>query len=122
MSRIFVGNFLRTTTIAAGSKWNSDVMDNIYLLTTDADVWPISRNIYDLPANVDVLSVNAFCCGMFKHRRKTYRMLPMSNIGARIGTWRDITYRYFSLYIFVHIRLIHPVSCLRHRPSYIHTC
>jgi len=79
--------------IAAGSKWNSDVMDNVYLMTTDADVWPISTTIYDLPANVDVLCTNAFHSGTFKHHRKTYNMLSMSTIGARIGTWRKITFR-----------------------------
>ena len=93
VSRLFVGNILRMTLIAAGKKWNSDVMDNVYLMTTDADVWPISRSIYDLPANVDVLCTNAFHSGKFRHHKVTYRMLSMSTIGARISTWRNITYR-----------------------------
>jgi len=86
--------------INAGNKWNSDVMDNIYLMTTDADLWPISRNIYNLPDNVDVLCTNAFHSGIFQHHRVTYRMLSIATIGARIGTWRKITYRYhFTLVI-----------------------
>ena len=79
-------------------------MDNVYLLTTDADVWPISTTIYDLPANADVLCTNAFHSAEFTHHGKTYKMLSMSTIGARIGTWRNITYRLtFKLIIIGHI-------------------
>jgi len=68
-------------------------MDDVYLITSDADLWPISSSIYDLPAGVDVLALNAFCCGTFRHRSETYRMMPMANIGARVATWRNLTVR-----------------------------
>ena len=93
VSRIFAANLLLKAATASGNGWNDDVMDDVYLLTSDADLWPISRSIYDLPDGVDVLSLNAFCCGTFKHGASTYQMVPMANVGARIATWRNLTHR-----------------------------
>ena len=97
VSRIFAANLLLKAANAGGNGWNRDVIDNVYLVTSDADLWPISSSVYDLPDGVDVLSLNAFCCSSFKHGTRTYQMLPMSNIGARIATWRQLT----------HLSLIH---------------
>jgi len=93
VSRIFATNLLVKATTTSGSEWKHDAMDNLYLVTGDADLWPISSSAYDLPDGVDVLSLNAFCCGTFKHGNKTYQMIPMANIGARAATWRNLTYR-----------------------------
>jgi len=68
-------------------------MDHLYLVTNDADLWPISSSAYDLPDGVDVLSLNSFCCGTFKHRDQVYQMIPMANIGARASIWRTLTHR-----------------------------
>jgi len=87
VSRIFAANLLMK------SGWNRDVMNNVYLVTSDADLWPISDNFYDIPDGVDVVSLNAFCCGQFRHRKRMYRMVAMSNVGARIATWRALTHR-----------------------------
>jgi len=92
VSRVFAANLL----MKAASESESDVMDSVYLMTTDADLWPISSSAYDLPAAVDLLSLNSFCCGNFTHGTETYRMIPMANIGARIATWRNLTDRYYS--------------------------
>ena len=93
VARIFAANLLLKAAIAGGNWSNRDVMDNVYLVTSDADLWPISSSVYDLPDGVDVLSLNAFCCSSFKHGTRTYQMLPMANIGARIATWRQLTHR-----------------------------
>jgi len=93
VSRIFAANLLLKAATAGGIEWNHDAMDNLYLVTSDADLWPISSSAYDLPDGVDVLSLNAFCCGTFKHGNKTYQMIPMANIGARAATWRNLTDR-----------------------------
>jgi len=71
----------------------ADLIDNTYLLTSDADIWPIYADIYRLPAGRDVLSLNSECCGTFSHRNVVYRMLPMANVGMRIATWRRLTRR-----------------------------
>lgn len=92
-SRIFAANILVKAATAGGSGGNCSLMDNIYLVTSDADLWPISSSAYDLPAGVDVLSLNSLCCGTFQHHSETYRMIPMANIGARISTWQKLTIR-----------------------------
>ena len=86
-------NFLMAASIAGGSGWNCSAMDDVYLVTSDADLWPISRRAYDLPAGVDVLSLNSFCCRKFEHRSDNYRMIPLANVGARISTWLQLTTR-----------------------------
>ena len=94
VSRIFAANLLlKAATAVSENEWNRDVMDNVYLVTSDADLWPISSSAYDLPDGVDVLSLNAFCCGTFKHGTSMYQMVPMANIGARVATWRNLTHR-----------------------------
>jgi len=93
VSRIFAANLLLKAANAGGNGWNRDVIDNVYLVTSDADLWPISGNAYDLPDGVDVLSLNAFCCSSFKHDTRTFPVLSVANIVARISTWRDLTYR-----------------------------
>ena len=95
---MFAGNLLlAAATAVSGTERNREdvvvAMDNLYLVTSDADLWPISSSAYDLADGVDVLSVNAFCCGTFKHGTHVYQMIPMANIGARATTWRNITHR-----------------------------
>ena len=93
VSRIFAVNLLHKAATLGGSRWDCDVMDNVYVVTSDADLWPISSTAFDLPFGADILSLNAFCCGNFKHRSKTYRMIPMSCVGARVSTWQKLTNR-----------------------------
>jgi len=93
VSRIFAANLLLKAVTAGGNEWNRDVMDNVYLVTSDADLWPISSSAYDLPDGVDVLSLNAFCCGTFKHLTNMHRTVPVANVGARVATWRNLTHR-----------------------------
>ena len=85
VSRIFVANMLRA---------RADLIDDSYLLTTDADIWPIYGAIYRLPPGHDVVALNSDCCGAFSHRGVEYRMLPMANVGMRVRTWRRLTRRY----------------------------
>lgn len=61
-----------------------------YLITSDADVWPIQPQSFLLPESKDILVLNAFCCGVFKHKAQEYSMHPMSNIGANAETWRKL--------------------------------
>jgi len=93
VSRIFAANMLLDAASLGETGWSRDVMDNLYLLTSDADLWPISSSAYHLPDGINVLSLNAFCCGTFKHGAETCRMIPMANVGARVVTWRNLTNR-----------------------------
>ena len=69
-----------------------DLNPEDYLITSDSDLWPINADKYQLPPGKSLLSTFAYCCGYFKFKEKSYRMLPLSNIGARIWTWRDIMF------------------------------
>jgi len=99
VSRIFAANLLLKAATASEKDVSQQLTDNVYLVTSDADLWPISYGAYNLPDGVDLLSLNAFCCGTFQHRVQTYRMVPMANVGATFSTWRNLTYRY-SLFIY----------------------
>jgi len=100
VSRVFAANLVQKATIDSGKRWDFDSMGEVYMVTTDADLWPISNSTYDLPTAVDVVSLNALCCGSFRRHSAKYRMIPMSNIGARISTWQSLTNRLFCI---VHI-------------------
>ena len=63
---------------------------HVYIITSDADIWPLEKSIYELPKGADILSLNADCCDVFKHRRQRYKMLPMANIGMSAAHWIDV--------------------------------
>ena len=66
--------------------------DDDYLVTGDADLWPLQASLVNLPGeeNYDLLLTHPNCCGNFSHRGQDYRMLPMSYIGARVSSWKEI--------------------------------
>ena len=111
VSRIFAANLLAYAATVSGNGWTArDSTDDFYLVTSDTDLWPISDSAYTLPDGVDVLSLNAFCCGTFQHRSQTYRMVPLANIGARLATWRNLTHRRvcnnsLSFFLIVYLRM-----------------
>jgi len=93
VSRLFVANILHARAAVANRR-RTDVIDDTYLLTSDADIWPINGEVYRLPAAHDLLSLNSECCNPFSHHNITYRMLPIANVGMRIRTWRRLTRRF----------------------------
>ena len=65
------------------------------LVTSDADIWPVKASTYDLSSGrSSVVSINAFCCGYFRHNGTAYRLLPMSNFVANVTTWRELIRRH----------------------------
>ena len=65
------------------------------LVTSDADIWPVKAATYDLPSGpTSIVSINAFCCGHFRHKGTAYRLLPMSNFVANVTTWRELIRRH----------------------------
>ena len=89
VSRIFAANLL----LKSSDSPCSSVAGDVYMVTSDTDLWPISTSAYNLPDGMDALLLNAFCCGTFRHGKETYQMVPLSNIGARIATWLNLTQR-----------------------------
>ena len=62
-----------------------------YLISGDADQWPLARHFFIRPPGKDLVLVHAqHCCGNFAHKGKEYQMFPMGNIGATVSTWREI--------------------------------
>lgn len=64
--------------------------DNDYLITTDADLWPLRKEHYIPDPNMDVMLLHWGCCGNFTMNNRTYTMYMMSNIGATVAVWRDV--------------------------------
>ena len=95
VSRIFAANLLLKSSAECRADYSpcSIVAGDVYLVTSDTDLWPISTSAYNLPDGMDALLLNAFCCGTFRHGKETYQMVPLSNIGARIATWLNLTKR-----------------------------
>ena len=63
---------------------------DIYLVVSDADLFPLMHGVYDLPAQKKILALNSECCGNFKHDGYSYKMLPMCNIGMNVSTWCEV--------------------------------
>ena len=84
VSRIFISNLLKN---------NIHIVGNPYLVTSDADIWPLDQMMYDLPNNKQIHSLNSECCGRFLHNGKHYKMIPMANIGMKLNTWIQVTVR-----------------------------
>lgn len=61
----------------------------VYLLTSDADLWPLNRETYTLTPGKSILSLNSECCVPFKHQGEVFKMLPLSNVGMNISMWSD---------------------------------
>ena len=74
--------------------------DDDFVMTGDADYWPLMRSRLEILPDKDVLILNAYCCGQF--RRKCfecmdgflYREYSMANIGMRAKEWRTIMGRH----------------------------
>ncbi len=61
-----------------------------YLITSDADQWPITKSFFERPKGKDLVLIHSDCCGDFIYKDVKYRMYPMGNIGATVSTWRQI--------------------------------
>jgi hypothetical protein len=76
--------------IFAGFLPEAVVVDTDYIITTDVDIIPIREQDYQLKENTDGFIYNAFCCGTYQRRQKTYQMYPLSHICLRKQIWRDL--------------------------------
>ena len=61
-----------------------------YLITSDSVLWPFREAHYTPEPLKKLILVHSHCCGSFPFRNRSYRMIPMSNIGATAATWREI--------------------------------
>ena len=61
-----------------------------FLMTTDADLWPLKKAPYKMAEDKEIISVNSECCGTFKRDGEPYKMLPIGNIGMSVATWKEV--------------------------------
>ncbi len=66
------------------------IKDNDYLITTDSDLWPLRMKHFIPRENASIVLIHADCCGFFNFNNVSYPLYPMSNIGAKVSTWREI--------------------------------
>ena len=59
---------------------NSYVTDEDFVITSDADLYPIKRVHYEVTDDENIKVWNADCCGLFKHQEKNYTMYPMGRL------------------------------------------
>ena len=62
--------------IFGGFLSDSIVRDDDYILTGDSDLMPMMASEYKPTTGTDGFIFNAFCCGKFKRRGRSYRMFP----------------------------------------------
>jgi len=61
------------------------------MLTSDADLWPIMKGLYNITeTGKEMLLLNSQCCGHFTHEGKQYRMFPMGHIGMPRRVWKEV--------------------------------
>ena len=73
----------------------SFVKENDFIMTSDADLYPLNPSHYVFACDDSIKLWNADCCGSFKHKRsggveREYVMLPMGHIGMRKYQWREV--------------------------------
>ena len=61
--------------------------DDVYLLTADADIWPIDGDFFDLPPGKDILHGNI---GTTRVNGVQVIHAPLSYVGMNIRTWYDV--------------------------------
>jgi hypothetical protein len=63
-----------------------------FLMTTDSDLWPLRKEHYYLPKGINtrLMLLHSDCCRPFRFGGRSYKMQPMSNIGASAATWKEI--------------------------------
>lgn len=64
--------------------------DDDLLLTTDADILPISEKVFEFDASNSINILNADCCGSIKVASREVLMQPMTNIIASTRHWRTL--------------------------------
>ncbi|CAF0915421.1 unnamed protein product [Brachionus calyciflorus] len=67
-----------------------ELMDEDYVLTSDSDLIPVGSNYYRIEDMEAITAWNAFCCGNFDFKKRTFQMYPMGHIGMKKKHWRGV--------------------------------
>ena len=55
----------------------ADVKERDFVLTSDADLYPVNGRLFQVADDDSVKVWNGACCGSFKYKEKSYTMYPM---------------------------------------------
>lgn len=64
------------------------VQDDDNILTGDSDLMPLKASEYQPTPGTNGFIFNAFCCGQFDRRGKSYTMYPMGHVFLQKKAWR----------------------------------
>ncbi len=83
----------------SGTQSATNPLDVTNLLTTDADLWPLTPNHFHIPRGHQrvVMSTNFGCCGTFSFKGQVYNMFPMSSVVMSVTTWKEVMFSNSSL-------------------------
>ena len=73
---------------AALLEWDNP--DEVFLLTSDVDLWPINKDFYEVPPGKKIMILNSGCCGSFMREDVKCTMYPTCNIGMTAKLWIKI--------------------------------
>lgn len=70
----------------------SPEFDGVYLMTSDADIFPLDADTYEVPPPPGklILAANNDWCPNITYKNTRMKMMCMSCIGMAINTWREI--------------------------------
>lgn len=91
-NRIMIGQTIR---IFAANLKDFPGRDEDFLITADADQWPLRKEHFMPRPGHDLVLVHK-CCDPFTvpwRKNQSFQMYSMMNIGASVGTWREIMNR-----------------------------
>ena len=66
--------------------WND--LDNVFLMISDVNMWPVNAGGYEVPYGKNILNLNSDFGEHFIHDNETYTMYPSCNIGMTTKLWK----------------------------------
>lgn len=64
-----------------------------FILTSDSDLWPLRKQHFYQPednVNRPLMLFHSDCCRPFVFKGRSYKMQPMSHVGASATTWKEM--------------------------------
>jgi len=61
-----------------------------FLVTSDADLWPVNPGRYNIKADKNIHITNHLCCGTFMFNNAKYREYPISTIAMTVELWNQL--------------------------------
>jgi len=61
-----------------------------FLMISDAEIWPGSKERYQIASNKTIHITNSMCCDVFTFKSKIYRQFPMTSIGMTKKLWNQL--------------------------------